>query len=170
MRRLTLISVGIIFGLLFFLSQAQAAEKLGYVDLSRIFNEYGKTKEYDKLLEEKQKAYESKREKKVDEVKRIQDSLNLLSEAERESKKAGLEKKVEALRDFDRSETQILRKERDEKMAEILEDIEKVISEYAKKEGYILVFNDRVLIYQDKSLNITEDILKILQKNYSKKR
>lgn len=161
----------IIFIFLIFLSNwGLAAEKLGYVDLSRLFDEYNKTKEYDKILEEKQKAYESEREKKVNDIKQMQDKLNLLSDKEKEAKKQDLDQKIKNLQDFDLKNTQDLRRERDEKMKEILKDIEAAISEYARKEGYTLVFNDRVLVYQDKSLDITDKVLEILQKMYPAKK
>ena len=79
-----------------------------------------------------------------------------------------MEEKVRVLRDFDRDETLDLRKERDEKMKDILKDIEIAIAEYAKKERFTLVFNDRVLVFQDESLDITQEVLTILQRNYSK--
>ena len=165
-QKLAISAIGMILGVAFFIAQAQAADKLGYVDLSKLFDAYNKTKEYDKILEEKQKAYEGEREKKVNEVKQIQDKLNLLTDKEKEAKKADLEQKIQELQGFDRDKTQDLRKERDKKMQDILKDIENAIAEYAKKEGFTLVFNDRVLVYQDKALDITGNVAKILQ-NYS---
>ena len=47
-------------------------------------------------------------------------------------------------------------------MKEILTDIEASVKKYAEKEGYTMVFNDRVLIYQNKSLDITDEVIKIL--------
>lgn len=169
MRKIIICLVGIICAVALFSSMALAEQKLGYVDLSILFDEYGKTKKYDEILEKKQVGYETEREKKVKEVKQIQDSMNLLTEKEKQSKESLLEKKVEGLRDFDRSQQQDLRKERDEKMKEILKDIEEAISEYAKAENFTLVFNDRVLVYQDNSLDITAQVLKILQKKYPAK-
>jgi Skp family chaperone for outer membrane proteins len=145
-----------------------AAEKLAYVDLSRLFDEYGKTKDYDKVLEDKQKAYESEREKKVSEVKQLQDKMSLLNDKEKEAKKSELEDKLKALQEYDRTKQTDLRKERDEKMKEILKDIEKAVTEHAKGNGYTMVFNDRVLVYQEKNLDITEPVLKILQGYYKK--
>ncbi|MBU2258780.1 MAG: OmpH family outer membrane protein, partial [Candidatus Omnitrophica bacterium] len=37
--------------------------------------------------------------------------------------------------------------------------------QYSEKEGYTLVFNDRVLIYQSKNLDITDEVIKILNKD-----
>jgi len=146
------------------------AEKLGYVDLGRLFDEYNKTKDYDKDLEAKQKSYEAERENKVNEIKQLQDKLDLLADKEKEAQKKELDYKIKSLQDFDRDKTQDLRKQRDERMKEILKDIESAISQYAKKEGYTLVFNDRVLVYQDKSLDITDKVLEVLQKMYPSKK
>lgn len=147
---------------------AYAAEKFAYVDLSRIFSEYGKTKDYDKGLGDKEGLYTAERDKKVSEVKQFQDKMNLLSEKEKEAKKADIETKVKTLQDFDRQKQADLRKEQDEKMKEILKDIEEATKKYSEKEGFTLVFNDRVLVYQNKSLDITDKILEILNKEYKK--
>ena len=88
--------------------------------------------------------------------------MNVLSDKEKEAKKSDYESKVKAFQDFDRQKQTDLRKEQDEKMKEILKDIEEAVKKYAEKEGYNFVFNDRVLVYQDKSYEITDKIVDIL--------
>jgi Skp family chaperone for outer membrane proteins len=162
------IIAGVIFGVMMFLGVASAADKFGYVDLARIFSEYTKTKEYDKVLNDKQAAYETDRDKKVNEVKQLQDKINLLNDKEKEAKKPSLEEKVKALQDYDREKQTDLRKEQDEKMKELLKDIDDAVKQHAEKEGYTLVFNDRVLVYQSKALEITDKIIDILNKGSKK--
>lgn len=147
---------------------AYAAEKFAYVDLSRIFSEYNKTKDYDKVLGDKENAYSTEREKKVNEVKSFQDKMNLLSDKEKAAKKTDLEEKVKSLQEFDRQKQTDLRKEQDEKMKEILKDIEEAVKKYSEKEGFALVFNNRVLVYEAKNLDITDKIVEILNKGYKK--
>lgn len=147
-----------------------AADKFAYVDLGRIFSEYSKTKDYDKVLGDKEQVYTTERDKKVADIKQLQDKFNLLSDKEKETKKAELESKVKALQEFDRQKQTDLRKEQDEKMKEILKDIEAAIKQYSEKEGYTLVFNDRVLVYQTKNLDITDQVIKIVNKGVSTKR
>jgi outer membrane protein len=168
MRRIALILGIAILSLVIMLATTQAAEKFGAVELGRIFNEYSKTKDYDKALSEKQGAYESEREKKVNEIKQLQEKMNLLSDKEKENKKSEVDSKMKALDDFDRQKQTDLRKEQDEKMKEILKDIEDVVKEYAEKESFTIVFNDRVLVYQAKGLDITDKIIAILNKNTKK--
>lgn len=169
MKRQVFCSSWVMLFLMFMATTAFAADKLGYIDLSRTFSEYQKTKEYDKALNEKQGAYESERDKKVTEIKQFQDKINLLSDKEKENKRPEMEAKVKALQEFDRQKQTDLRKEQDERMKEILKDIEETVKQYAEKEGYTLIFNDRVLVYQLKSLEITDKIIESLNKG-SKKR
>jgi Skp family chaperone for outer membrane proteins len=157
--------VGItIFVLGIVLSVASAADKFAYVDLTRVFSEYSKTKDYDKVLGDKEQAYTNERDKKVEEIKQFQNKLSLLSDKEKESKKTELENKVKALQEYDRQKQTDLRKEQDDKMKDILKDIEAAIKQYSEKQGYTMVFNDRVLVYEDKNLDITAQIIDILNK------
>lgn len=164
--------VGVFFAAMFVLiclaGQAAAEVKLVYVDLSRLFAEYNKTKDYDKVLTEKESAYGAEREKKVSDIKGFQDKVNLLSDKEKEAKRPDLESKVKTLQEYDRQKQADLRKEQDEKMKEILKDIEETVKKYSEKEGYTFVFNDRVLVYQDKKFDITDKIVGLLNNGYKK--
>jgi len=168
MRKSSVLVLGVILGLAFFSGVASAADKLAYVDLTKIFSEYSKTKDYDKVLGDKQTSYEAERDKMVNDIKQFQDKMNLLSDKEKEAKKTDLETKIKNLQEFDRQKQTDLRKEQDEKMKELLKDINDAIKQYAQKEGYTLVFNDRILVYQDKSLDITDKIVEIVNKGSKK--
>ncbi len=170
MKKGIAVVLGGLFVLAMLAGNASAADKLGYIDLSRAFNEYYKTKDYDKVLGDKQSAYDAERTKKVNDVKQLQEKMNLLSDKEKEAKKSDIEAKVKALQEFDRQKQTDLRKEQDEKMKEILKDIESAVKTYAEKEGYTFIFNDRVLVYQTKSLEITDKIIDALNKGNTAKK
>ena len=161
MKRLTVVLLGLIFSLVL-AGSAYAADKFGYVDLSRSFSEYNKTKGYDKTLSDKEKSYTDERDKKVADLKAFQDKLNLLNDKEREAKGAELQSKVKSFQDYDKQKQTDLRKEQEERMKEILKDIEEAVKKYAEKEGYTMVFNDRVLVYQNKTMDITSQVIAIL--------
>ena len=161
LRRVAVLAV---VGLIFTAVSAYAADKIGVVELLKVFDEYGKTKEYDKVLEKKQEDYQKARDAKLEDVKKLQEKLSLLSEEERESRKSELEGKITKLQEFDRDQTQDLRKQRDDKVQEIFKDINKAIEDYSKKQGFTLVLDKRALVYENNSLDITEEILKILNK------
>ncbi len=155
-----------IFAVVLLASVSYAADlKIGYVDLSRVFDEYHKTKDYDKVLEAKSKDFEKERNDKIEKVKEQQAKLGLLAE----DKKAPVEQEIEKLKtdllEFDRQKKTDLTKERNEKIREILLEIEKIVSGYAEKEGYTLILNDRVLIYGAQTLDLTEKVMKLLNEN-----
>jgi outer membrane protein len=164
MRKTVVVLLGIIFSLALFTGVSQAADKLGYIDLSRTFSEYNKTKGYDKTLSDKEKTYTEERDKKVADLKTFQDKLSLLNDKERAAKQTELQAKLKTFQDSDRQKQADLRKEQEERMKELLGDIQEAVKKYSEKEGYTIVFNDRVLVYQSKSMDITNQIVEILNK------
>ncbi|HBG61416.1 MAG TPA: hypothetical protein DDX37_06270 [Candidatus Omnitrophica bacterium] len=142
--------------------------KMGYVDISRLFDSYYKTKEYDEILNGKHTAFQEEVKGKVEEIKEKESKLVLLAD----DKKADLETEIETMRtsllEFDRQKKTDLTKERNEKIQELLLEIEHIISNYAEKENYSVILNDRVLIYGNPALDLTAEILKILNENEAK--
>ena len=45
-----------------------------------------------------------------------------------------------------------------------LEEIEKVVTDYSKQEGYDVIFNSRMLLYGNETMDLTPEILKRLNK------
>ncbi|MCD4780774.1 MAG: OmpH family outer membrane protein [Candidatus Omnitrophica bacterium] len=143
-------------------SYAASAPNIAYVDLSRLFDEYHKTKSYDKELEEKHRSLEKEAKEKVEKIKELNGRKALLND----DKKAEIDEELEALKadlmEFDRQSKTSLTKERNEKIREILLEIEKIVSNFAEKNKYDIILNDRVLIYGSPSIEVTEQILEIL--------
>ncbi len=168
MKKLAVVLAGAFLASLVLTGVSFAADKFAYIDLSKAFSEYKKTKDYDKVLGDKEKVYTDARDKKINDVKQLQDKMNLMSEKEKQAKQTDFEGKVNALKEFDRQQQTDLRKDQDEKMKEILKDIEDAVKTCATAQGYTMVFNDRVLVYQDKTLDITDKIIDIVNKGYKK--
>ncbi len=163
MRKFALIGL-VIAGLLLTSNVVFAADNMAYVDLEQLHKEYKKAKGYNDVLEAKQKKFEGDREAKVEEIRKLQEKLSLLSDEEREARRSELEEKVTAIQEFDRDANQDFRKEMTEKGQEVFDDIKGVIETYAKKEGLDFIFVKHALVYENKKLDITEPILKILNK------
>ncbi|MFH1504416.1 MAG: OmpH family outer membrane protein [Candidatus Omnitrophota bacterium] len=143
--------------------------KIGYVDIFEIFNEYDKTKEYDAKLEIKKKAVEKELEVKKEDIEKIQNKLSLLKEGEKGKEEDKITKKIEEYRELEREAFTDIKKERDEKMKEIVEDINKIVRDYAKDNNFSLVINENSVLYGEKIMDITSEILRISNKKYSKK-
>ena len=145
-------------------------DKIGYVDLARVFDEYQKTKSFDKQLEAKGAQKQADRDKMVNEVKKLRDEAELLGAKAKEEKQAAIDEKIKVLQDFDRGTRDALRKERDGMVRDILKEIEAVIQGYGKSQGYSFIFNDRVLVFKSEGADLTAQIIKVLNDSYAKQK
>ncbi len=152
-------------------SSAYAAEqKIGYVDLAHIFDDYQKTKDFDKTLEGKGNAKQGERDIMVNDVKKMRDEAELLSAKAKDDKQAAIDEKIKTLQEFDRSTRDALRKERDTMVQDILKEIEVVIQNFGKSQGYSFIFNDRVLVYKGETSDLSAQVIKALNDSYTKKK
>ena len=165
MKRIFIFSLLLMF-LFSGLSFAQSTGKLGYVDLSRAFDEYQKTKDFDKDLEKKGDLKQEQREKLVKAIRKMRDEADLMNDQARAKKEEDIEAKIKELQEFDQDAKTTLTKERDDMVRDILIEMNEVIREYGEKNGYSIILNDRVLLYGDKTQELTDTIIEILNDNY----
>ena len=147
-----------------------AGDKIGYVDLARIFDEYQKTKEFDKNLEQKGALKQADRDKMVTEVKKLRDEAELLSAKAKDDKQAVIDERIKALQEFDRNTRDDLRKQRDVMVRDILKEIETIIQDFGKAQGYSFIFNDRVLVFKAEGSDLTAQVIKTLNDGYATKK
>lgn len=142
--------------------QAAAAEKIGYVNLSLVFDSYEKTKTFDKDLELQAEQKRKEREVIVNEVKKLRDELELLSEEKKAKKQGEVDEKVKQLQAFDKDARDNLRRQRDGMLREILNEIDTVVKEFGDQEGYQYILNDRVLLYKSETNDLSQKIIQRL--------
>jgi len=149
---------------------AKGGNKSGYIDLGKIFSDYQKTKNFDEVLEEEKKEKQVQREKMVEHIRKIKDELEVVGDKAKEKKQNEMDEKIKELQEFDREVSTELREEYDSSVREILKEIEATIQEYGQKEKFDVIFDNRMLLYGNDSLDITNPILKILNERYKKER
>ncbi|MDP2921323.1 MAG: OmpH family outer membrane protein [Candidatus Omnitrophota bacterium] len=170
MKKILIGILGFIFIFLFAgLGFSEPQGKIGYIDLSRSFDEYQKTKDFDKELEKKGDMKQEEREKLVQEVRKMREELELMNKSAREKKETDIESKIKSLQEFDQDAKVDLTKDRDNMVKDILKEMSDVIKEYGEKNGYSIIVNDRVLLYGDSGMDITNEIIKILNEKYNNK-
>jgi outer membrane protein len=148
---------------------AESQGKIGYIDLSRSFDEYQKTKDFDKELEGKGDMKQQEREKLVQDIRTMRGELELMNKNSREKKETDIEAKIKSLQEFDQDAKTDLTKDRDNMVKDILKEMSDVIKEYGEKNGYSIIVNDRVLLYGDSTMDLTNEIIKILNNKYNKR-
>ncbi len=176
-KRYVLIFALAIFGVISALPLSYAAEqKLAYMDLAYIFDNYNKTKDQDKVLEQQTKQKTEERQRMVNGLRKMKDELDVLSQGAKEKKQAELDAKVKELQEYDQSAKLELGQIRDKVIREILKEIETVSEKYATDNGYVFIFNSnaaaplpyRILVYGQKQLDATNAVLGILNSKYKK--
>ncbi|MEE8359863.1 MAG: OmpH family outer membrane protein [Candidatus Omnitrophota bacterium] len=141
---------------------AQEGQKIAFISLSKAFDSYEKTKMVDKELERSGEKKNKERDKLVQKVSKVRDEVQLMAKDKRETKERELSDLMRKLQDFDREARVELRRNRDDKVKEIFKEMNDVISDYGKKHGYDIIFDDRVLLYASDKIDITKDVIKIL--------
>ena len=142
--------------------------KIGYVDLSKIFDGFERTKASDATLEGKGKQKEAELEGRMNELKKLRQSLELLNDQAREAKTKEIEEKADELQRFRTNTARDLRRERDNIAKQILAEIQRGVEEYAKANGFSLILDERSLLYGQQTYDVTDEILKMLNSRLTK--
>ena len=163
--------------------------RLKTVDLNKVFNEYYKTPVASQKLKDTAEQYNKEHEdmlaqyrKQVDELNKLreeQDKTEYTAEVRDQKKKAFQEKLAETqktqhdIEEFRNSHKQILDQQTQRMRQGILKEINDVVSKEARDAGYAFVFDKSgntlngvpTLVYSQESVDITDDIIKVLNKN-----
>ncbi len=136
--------------------------KIGFVNVAKVFDGYRRTQSSDAVLEKKGKQKEAELQARLDELKKMRESLELLSPEAREPKERQVEEKSDELQRFRTATARELRRERDRVAREILEDIDKTIKVYAAANGFALIVDERALLYGQEVYDATNAVLNAL--------
>jgi outer membrane protein len=168
MKALKVVGLALIFGLMATGITLADGLKIGYVDLSKVFDGYQKTKEFDAVLQGEGEKFQKQRDAMVQKIQDAQTKLDLMSDTQKTNMQADIEKQKNDVIAFDKDKRTELGKRRDDKVREILTEIQGVVGGIAKKEGYTYVLNDRVMIFGEPQFNLTDEVLKALNDRYRK--
>lgn len=171
MKKISLLTIAL--GVMFLMTSSIARaedKKIGTLNIRVVFDNYQKTSDYDKTLEEQYNKYEKERQEKVEKIQEEQGKLSLLKDEERTKAEEALQNKINTLQEYDREQQTDLTKKRDERIREIMLEIEQLVGEYSKKEGFDFILNSNVLIWQgDSVIDISEQIVEMMNKKYKAK-
>lgn len=138
--------------------------KFGYADFEKIFNEYYKTKAEDAKLKAELDKKKTELEAKREEINKLRDSAELLGEEAKKEKQKEIANKIKELRELQKQAEEGLMEERNKKWLEIFGEIKGAAAKYGKEKGYTFIFDDKALVYKTEGFDITEELIKILNK------
>lgn len=149
--------------------------KIGIVNFQKIFNNSAAGKAVKQKITKEGRRMNSDLEKLQKEIKELQQMLGkdggtgVLNETAKEDKRWELDRKI--------NEVKALKKRYDRKIQElqvrlingVKKDVLKIIADYSKKEGYLLVLEDINIVYAPQTLDITDKVIHLYDASHAKK-
>lgn len=154
------------FLFLFSLPVLAGSMKIGYVDTIEVFNEYQRTIDQEGRLETEKERVREALEGKEEEIRSIQKKIEVMREAQAAKEREKLQQVMEEYRELRQKELTGVARKRDEMMREIVEDIDRAITNYAQENGYHFILNGNSVLYAPEASNLTDKILSIVNKEY----
>jgi len=164
--RFSIVSIAAFLAFTFAISPVSFAqgEKIGYVDLRRAFYEYEKSRTFDKEINDLTTERNEERNKIVEEVRKIRDEAEFLSDDKKAAKQTQMDAKIAELNEFDRVTRQEILNKKNDMFREVIEDIQKVVDDIGKKEKYDYILDSRNVMYAKEEYDLTERVLKELNR------
>ncbi len=170
MFKIKIITSIIIF--LFISSISQANLNIVYIDMDYIFNNSKAGKSINDQIESKKNDNKKKVKISEDEIKKesqnINNQQNILSEDEIKIRIDSLNKKIKNLQNKVKENNNLIAKMKLEGTAKLLKQLKPILSEYSEKNNISLVLQKKNVIIGKNNLNITDDIIKIIDDKVQK--
>ena len=190
-KSLLKLSIALLSFMLIISAASAQGLKVGIVDMNRVFAEYYKTKDADKVVNEQKEAAKKELESINNDYKKLLDSYQKLAKeikdpaiGEELRKKKGTEaqevaSKARALerekKELTDRRQRMLLTEVDRKRKALIEEIQDVVSEMAKKKNYDVVFDKSglgtrgipFLLHSKDGVDFSQDLIKELNKGAS---
>lgn len=141
------------------------AVKIGFIDIQRILNESQAGKKANDRFQAQIKKAEADIQKERQDLEKIRADLDkkgpLLKEEERRNQEADFQRRSVALQRNVTDQQQELQRRRNEMMAEILKELEQVVTEVGKSEKFTLILERSQILYSDQAVDITNRVIEV---------
>ncbi|AMC11313.1 hypothetical protein Lupro_08615 [Lutibacter profundi] len=149
--------------------------KIAYIDIEVLMKDYEATKTLEIQIKEKQE----KMTKELDsiampfklKVQQYYQKAQNMSAQKRAQIEQALQQEQQIIQAQQQQASQVLQQENQENYKSITKKVDSLVESYAKSNGYQLIFGTSgkgTVMYGDEALNVTKDVLKVLNSEFSK--
>ena len=114
MKVLKVFGLAVIFAISMVSMSLADGIKIGYIDLTKVFDGYQKTKEFDAALQSEGESFQKQRDAMVQKIQDAQTKLDLMSNTQKSTMQSDIEKQKNDVIAFDREKRTELTKRRDD--------------------------------------------------------
>ena len=157
-------------------SYGAAVAKIAIVDTQKVIDESLLGKKMKNELEKIRANYVADLEAKGKEIQKLQNEVKILSSSEKTSSVANKEEidkksrilkiKIYDIKQLDEKYANDFKKEETKKIKYTIKIIQEIMDEIGKKEGYLLIKNERGVVYFPEDIDITDKVIKLLDSRY----
>lgn len=155
--------VGLALVVTFSVAAAQERVKIGYVDIQRVIAESQAGKRAKERFQAQVKKAESDVQRERQDLERMRSDLDkkgpLLKDEERRNLEADFQKRSVNLQRTMGDYQQDLRQKESEMMADILKELEGVVSDLGKSEKFTIILERSQILYSDQAADITSKVI-----------
>lgn len=141
-----------------------AANRVGYVDLRRIFYEYDAAAEMRKEVNDFTERTHERRDELVKEITQLRDRSEMLTGEARREAQAQIDRKIMELQEYEQRKRQELLEKENEMFEKVIMEIEKVVTVMAEEENYDFVLDSRYIMYAKRALDLTDEVVRELNR------
>jgi outer membrane protein len=148
--------------------------KIGVIDLQKILETSAGGKFIQSELKKQKDTMEADLKKKGTEIENIRKRLEresmVMGKEKREEKERESRIKINDFKSLQKKYRSDLQKLEGKLMQQLSDDINAIVDEIGKKEGYLLIINKLGVIYSPNSIDITDKIIGKLNTKFTKKK
>ena len=149
-------------------------QKTAYVDTTKIIQEYKEMKDVEAEFTTKsdsvRKQLDAAAQSFQQEVQAYQSQMNSMSQTEKQAKEQELMQKQQMLQQQQQMRSNVLREESTAVMDSMVNKVKDFVKQYGEDNGYTYIFGSNEsanIMYAEKGLDITEEVLEEMNKEYS---
>ena len=180
MRNLKLLFLVHFFIIITFIIPSYGADvaKIAILDSQKVLNESLLGKKMKDELEKIGTNFAADLEARGKEIQKLQNELKILSSSDKTSSVANKEEldkksrilkiKIYDIKQLDEKYAKDFRKEETKRFKSTIKIIQEIMDEIGTKEGYLLIKNERGVVYFPEDIDITDKVIKLLDSRYKK--
>jgi outer membrane protein len=148
--------------------------KIGVIDLQKILEASAAGKSIQAELKKEKDKMEANLKKKGAEIENIRKRLEresmVMGKEKREEKERESRIKINDFKSLQKKYRSDLQKLEGKLMQQLSDDINAIVNEMGKKEGYLLIINKLGVIYSPNSIDVTDKVIGKLNTKFTKKK
>jgi len=147
-----------------------ADAKLGYLDVQRVLQTSAAGTEAKEQLATLHSNYQKEINTKLEDLQKLKDELDkqgmLLTESTRSAKEKDYQQRLKEFQRFAKDAQDDMQAKEKEFTSIIIEKIAKTVQNFGQKNGYTFIFvKNEGLLFADDKVDVTEEVLKLLDAN-----